>query len=140
MWDVNSPVFYTGGLDGVVRVVDARSCKIERLLGRHRSEVLDLGVSKYVKYLPMFNLIHSDLVTYARKKPYMILILFAFLGMAQDYFPLPRMAQLLSLIWSKRKLCFIILRKKTQLTVTQCLINYLYQPKARIRAFSVLFT
>jgi ribosome assembly protein SQT1 len=46
VWDSKMPVFYTGGLDGVVRAIDARTCKVERLMGRHRSEVLDLSVSK----------------------------------------------------------------------------------------------
>jgi len=48
LWDPTAPVFYTGGLDGVIRVIDARSCKLERVLGRHRAEVLDLAITKLV--------------------------------------------------------------------------------------------
>lgn len=48
MWDPKSPFLYTAGLDGVIRVIDARSCTIEKNLGRHKSEILDMFVTRYV--------------------------------------------------------------------------------------------
>jgi len=46
IWDPKSPIIYTGGLDGVVRAIDARTCKVEKLLGRHKTEILDVAVTK----------------------------------------------------------------------------------------------
>ena len=46
VWDPRLPVLYTAGLDGVVRVVDSRTSKAERYLGKHKSEVLDLAITK----------------------------------------------------------------------------------------------
>jgi len=46
IWDNISPIVYTGGMDGAIRAFDARTCKQESILGRHRSEVLDLAVTK----------------------------------------------------------------------------------------------
>jgi len=46
VWDAHSPILYSAGLDGVIREIDARTCKVERVLGRHRSEILDMGISK----------------------------------------------------------------------------------------------
>lgn len=49
-WNPTSPFLYTAGLDGAIRVIDARSCTIEKLLGRHKTEVLDMAVTKYDRY------------------------------------------------------------------------------------------
>lgn len=46
LWDPKLPLIYTAGLDGVVRVLDVRTCKVERLLGRHRTEILDICITK----------------------------------------------------------------------------------------------
>jgi len=45
-WNPTSPFLYSAGLDGAIRVIDARSCTIEKLLGRHKTEVLDMAVTK----------------------------------------------------------------------------------------------
>lgn len=46
LWDPKHPVFYTAGIDGVIRALDVQTCKVERLLGRHRTEILDICVTK----------------------------------------------------------------------------------------------
>jgi WD40 repeat protein len=46
LWDPKLPLIYTAGLDGVIRVLDVQTCKIERKLGRHRTEILDFCVTK----------------------------------------------------------------------------------------------
>ncbi|CAL8135337.1 unnamed protein product [Orchesella dallaii] len=46
LWDPRLSVMYTAGLDGVVRAIDVRSGSVDRLLGRHRTEILDICITK----------------------------------------------------------------------------------------------
>jgi len=46
LWHPTIPLIFTAGIDGVIRVIDARTCKIEKNYGRHRTEILDICISK----------------------------------------------------------------------------------------------
>ena len=46
-WDAETPLIYTGCLDGVVRLWDCRSGNCEREWYGHNGEILDLAVARY---------------------------------------------------------------------------------------------
>lgn len=50
LWIKNSPHFYTAGLDGTVRMYDARSGTLQNELFGHSQSILDISLSVYVHY------------------------------------------------------------------------------------------
>ncbi|CAG2068413.1 unnamed protein product, partial [Timema podura] len=45
VWVKNSPMFYTGALDGVIRLFDARSGDKQSTLSGHEGDILDIALA-----------------------------------------------------------------------------------------------
>lgn len=48
VWDHGSPLVYTAGMDGGVRLWDARSGKLSSMWTGHAGEILDVVLSRLV--------------------------------------------------------------------------------------------